>query len=121
MTYESTALFDSAVAPGVQFVIRKISFARRVELTRHIRDLAERVEFAAAGQSPKDLLDAALLASEIERTYVLWGLEAVSGLVLDGAPATPESLVSSGPEELLREALTAVRSECGLSEDERKN
>jgi hypothetical protein len=121
MNYESTAFVDSAVAPGVRFVIRKISFARRVELTRRIRDLAGQVECAGAGDSPKELLDAALLTSEIERTYVLWGLEAVSGLLLDGAPATPESLVSSGPEELVQEALAAVKAQCGLSEAERKN
>ena len=121
MNYESTAQLNSAVAPGVRFIIRKMSFGRRVELTRRIRDLAEKVEFAGAGDSPRDKLDAALLTSEIERAYVLWGLEAVSGLALDGALATPESLLSSGPEDLIREVLAAIQAECGLSDDERKN
>ena len=121
MNYESTAQLDSAVAPGVRFIIRKMSFGRRVELTRRVRDLADKVEFAAAGESPRDKLDAALLTSEIERTYVLWGLEAVSGLSLGGGQATPESLLASGPEALLREILGAIRAECGLSDDERKN
>jgi hypothetical protein len=48
-------------------------------------------------------------------------LQAVEGLELDGAPATPESLAGSGPEELFREAVAAVRAEAGLSEAERKN
>ena len=121
MNYETTARIESSAAPGVSFVVRRMSFARRTELIRRIRDLAQRIEVANAGESPRDKLDAALLSSEIERTYVLWGLEAVSGLVLDGAPATPESLLASGPEELFREALAAIKSECGLTGDERKN
>ena len=36
-------------------------------------------------------------------------------------PATAESLIESGPEELFKEALAAVKAECGLSENERKN
>ncbi len=43
------------------------------------------------------------------------------GLELDGAPATPESLAAIGPEELFREAVAAVKAECGLTETERKN
>jgi hypothetical protein len=98
-----------------------MSFARRMELTRRIRDLAERVEFLSAGESPKEKMDATLLCGEIERTYVLWGLTEVGGLELDGAPATPESLVLRGPEKLFHEVLTAVKAACGLSETERKN
>ena len=112
---------ESSAVRGVWFVVRRMSCARRMELTRRIRDLAARVEFLRAGQSPKEKLDAALLAAEIDRIYVLWGLSEVGGLVLDGVPATPESLVMRGPEELFREALAAVKAECGLSADERKN
>ena len=64
---------------------------------------------------------ASLLGAEIDRLYIRWGLEEIRGLVLDGAPATAESLIESGPEELFLEALTAVRAECGLTENERKN
>jgi len=92
-----------------------------MELTRRIRDLAERVEFLNAGESTKEKMDAALLSAEIDRIYVLWGLSEVGGLELDGTPVTPESLVLRGPEELFREALAAVKAACGLSEDERKN
>jgi hypothetical protein len=121
MTYEATTRVDSTVMPGVHFIVRKMSLGRRIELTRRIRELAERVEFLSAGESPKEKLDASLLVAEIERTYVLWGVAEVGGLELDGAPATPDSLISGGPEDLLHEALEAVKAECGLSEDERKN
>ena len=51
----------------------------------------------------------------------MWGLKEVRGLKLDGEPATPESLAATGPEELFREAVAAVKAECGLTEAERKN
>jgi len=62
-----------------------------------------------------------LLTSEIDRLYVLWGLQEIRGLELDGAQGTPESLAAIGPEDLFREALGAVKTECGLTETERKN
>jgi hypothetical protein len=61
------------------------------------------------------------LASEIDRVYLEWGLEAVEGLTVDGETATPALLIDRGPAELAAEILARIRSECGLSEDERKN
>ncbi len=121
MEYESTTVVESSVMPGVRFLVARMSFGRRIELTKQIRELAQRVEFLEAGENPREKLDAALVAAEIERTYVLWGLREVRGLELDGCPATPESLAAAGPEGLFREALAAVKAECGLSEAERKN
>lgn len=121
MTYESVRVVDSQVADGVKFEISRMSFARRVELMRKVRELARRAEFLQAGQEPGERMDAALLQAEIDRLYVSWGLRSVSGLEVDGHPATVESLLESGPEELFREALAAVRTETGLSGAERKN
>jgi hypothetical protein len=98
-----------------------MSFGRRVELMRRVRELSRRVEFLEAGQKPGEQMEAGLLRAEIDRMFVLWGLESVSGLVLDGAEATPEALIERGPEEVFREALAAVRAQTGLSEEERKN
>jgi len=92
-----------------------------MELLGRVRELSRRVEFLAAGTSAPERMDAALARAEIDRLYVCWGLSAVSGLVLDGVEATPELLVSAGPEELFREALELVRRETGLDEAERKN
>jgi len=121
MEYTSFVTIDSTVASGVSYTVAKMSFGRRVELTRHIRELASRKEFVEAGEAPNEKMEAALLASEIDRIYLLWGLREVTGLELDGRPATPESLAANGPEELFREALAAVKQQCGLSESERKN
>jgi len=121
MEYKSCEIIESTVASGVSYTVVKMSFGRRVELMRRIRELAARKEFVEAGDTPNEKMEAALLASEIDRIYVLWGLKEVEGLELDGLPATPESLATSGPEELFREALAAVKQQCGLSETERKN
>jgi len=121
MTYESVAVVESKIAAGVSYTVAKVSFERRLELMRRIRELARRLEFLEAGESHGEKMDAALLRAEIDRTYVLWGLREVSGLEVDGKAATPEALAGAGPEELFREALTAVLAQTGLSDAERKN
>jgi hypothetical protein len=121
MTYESVKVVESAVAAGVRYTVARMSFARRVELMRKVRELAGRMEFLEAGGGAGDKMDAALLQREIDRLYLTWGLREVSGLEVDGAEATPESLADAGPEDLFQEALAAVRAETGLSEAERKN
>ncbi|MEI9972408.1 MAG: hypothetical protein WDO73_10355 [Ignavibacteriota bacterium] len=121
MIYESAATVSSQVADGVAFRIAKMSFGRRADLMRQIRELARKVEFLEAGAEPGQKMDAALLRVEIDRMYVKWGVLAISGLELDGVEATPQSLAESGPEPLFREALSLVRSQAGLTADERKN
>jgi hypothetical protein len=121
MTYESMLTVDSRAVSGVTYTIARVSFERRMDLMRRIRELARRMEFLEAGQEPADKMDGALLRAEIDRTYVLWGLRGISGLELDGKPATPELLVEAGPEDLFREALAAIRAEAGLTDAERKN
>jgi hypothetical protein len=114
-------VIESRAMPGVRFTVARMSFGRRMELMRQIRELARRAEFLAAGQSPQEKMDAALVQAEIERIYVAWGVRAVSGLLVDGRDAGPEALSDAGPEELFREALAAVRAEAGLDEEQRKN
>ncbi len=120
MNYESILERESQTMPGVTFVLAKMSFGRRVELTRRLREIAQKVEFLEAGDA-REKIDAALLTCEIDRLYVLWGVKEIRGLELDGAPATPESMAAAGPEELFREAVAAVKAECGLTDAERKN
>jgi len=61
------------------------------------------------------------VGAEIDRAYLEWGLLAVAGLTIDGEQATPQTLVDKGPLALAAEILSRVKSECGLSEIERKN
>lgn len=122
MTYESTQQVDSTECPGVRFTAYRMSFGRRLELTRKVRELLGRLEFTRAGPSgPADDAEAALLAGEIDREYVRWGLVSIEGLEIDGRPASPEDLIEKGPEKLVAEVLLAIRRQAGLDEEERKN
>jgi hypothetical protein len=121
MDYESERTIESTAEPGVRFTIARMSFGRRMELIRRIRDLAGRAEHLRAGDDSNEKLEAALLATEVERLYLTWGLLKVDGLTIDGQPATPESIIARGPEGLCREMASAIRAECGLTEEEQKN
>src|SRR5438874_1683777 len=120
-SWSSREIVASQSHAGVEFVIARMTFGRRLELMRRVRDLAARLEFFEAGRDARNGMEASLLGAEIDKLYILWGLEEVRGLELDGAPATAESLIERGPEELFGEALAAVKAECGLTENERKN
>jgi hypothetical protein len=119
--YTSDTVVQSQTVRGVTFTIAKISFGRRTELMRRVRELARKAEFLMAGADAGQKMDAAILHAEIERLYVIWGVTKVTGLTVDGSAAGPELLIESGPEGLFQEALAAVRKETGLTEDERKN
>jgi len=119
--YDSALWFDAESAAGVRFSIARLTFGRRLELARRIREIGRRAEFLAAGTDAREKLEAAVVGAEIDRAYLEWGLLAVAGLTIDGEQATPQTLVDKGPLALAAEVLSRVKSECGLSEIERKN
>ncbi len=77
-------------------------------------------EFLRAGEA-SDQLAASLSELLVSKLYVEWGLSELKGLLIDGQPATVERLLDSGPEQLVDEIVTAIKTESGLTEDERKN
>jgi hypothetical protein len=119
--WESRISAPSESWPGVVLVIARITFGRRLELLKRVRDLAVRLEYFEAGREEKNRIEASLLGAQIDRLYVEWGLEEIRGLEIDGVPATPSMLAEGGPEDLFQEALAAVKAVCGLNEQERKN
>ena len=121
MEHESTRTVASRTCPGVQFVIRCMSFRRRLELLKSVREAARELEFRTAGESAEDRAHAAVQGGRIEQIYIEWGLQRVSGLRIDGEDATAESLMDRGPEALCREIAAEIRRECALSDEERKN
>lgn len=121
MNWESQVKIHSRVIPGVEFVLARMTFGRRVELMRRVRDLAVRLEYFEAGRDEKNQMEASLLAAEIDRLYLDWGLLDVCGLVIDGEPAEVRTFIENGPEDLVHEVLRLVRNSCGLDEQERKN
>src|SRR5882762_6635717 len=91
--WDSEREFASEKFSGVHFRVSRMSFGRRLELARRVRELAQRVEFLAAGESVQEKLEAAVLSNEIDRLYVEWGLASVDGFLIDGEPATPKTVV----------------------------
>ena len=119
--WQSNKTVASEVIPGVEFVIARMTFGRRLELMKRVRDLAARLEYFDAGREEKNRIEASLLGAQLDRLYIQWGLEEIRGLELDGEAATPQLLIDKGPEDLFQEILSAIKSECGLNEQERKN
>ncbi len=101
--------------------IRRMSFGRRMQFVSAVRELGQKLEFLLAGVTLLDKLEAAEVTARVHRVYLEWGLESVEGLTIDGLPADVARFIEWGPERLCGEALEAVRRECGLSEQERKN
>jgi hypothetical protein len=118
--YKSSGRFDSKTFSGVRYTIRRISLGRRIELTRQARELTIKNEFLRAGDAT-DQLEAAFSELLVRRMYLEWGLVSVEGLRIDGRPATPQSMAAHGPELLADEIIESLRSELGLTEEERKN
>ncbi len=121
MNYESSVELSSKTTEGVTFRVKRITFGRRLDLTRRVREIARRIEFADAGASFTDKVEASLLSMEVDRLYLEWALESITGLILDGVPASVGDAIERGPEDLCREMVEAIRRECGLTEEERKN
>ena len=120
-SYESSVSHQSRVVPGVRFSVVRMSFARRTELYRRIRELAARLPFLESSNDFQERVEANLLAQDIEDLYIRWGLIRIDNLKIDAEAATTETLIERGPEELAREIVEAIKAECGLTEEERKN
>ena len=121
VAYESIVSKDSKSVPGVRFVINRISFGRRMELRRRVREIGQKAEFLEAGNDVQEKIEASILAQQIDSMYLHWGIVSIEGLTIDGETATVADLIEKGPEELVREIVSAIKGQCGLSEEERKN
>jgi hypothetical protein len=121
VSYESALTIESKVMPGVKFVVNRISFGRRMELSRRVREITQKIEFLEAGSELDEKIEAGILAQQVDAMYLRWALVGVDGLEIDGEPATAERLLDRGPDDLAREIVGAIKEQCGLSEAERKN
>ncbi len=120
--WQSRKIVRSELRPDVEYDVARMSFGRRLELMKKIRDLAARIEFFEAGQAESNRMEASLLAGEmVPCVSRIEGLQGVSGLEVDGAPASVAALIENGPEDLVHEANGIIKAECGLNEAERKN
>ena len=119
--HKSSEWVDSVTTPGVTYRVRRGSLALRAEITLRVRRLLAELEYREAGNGLDDRLTVALVSAQVDLTYLEWGLAEVQGLEIDGQPATIQSLVEQGPEELSREIAKAIRDRCRLVGPERKN
>lgn len=119
-SWESTVTVDSTTMPGVRYRLFRMSLGRRNALIRSVRELAQRMDFHAAG-GLEERLESGALALDIDAAYLRWGLAGIEGLRIDGEEASAELLISRGPEALAREIAGAIKRECALGEAERKN
>jgi hypothetical protein len=118
--YSSTIWQQSQTIAHVKFSVRRPSLAQRIRLTEAVMEIARKQEFLTGG-GEADRLQAALTDLVVRKTYLEWGLSEIQGLQIDGEPATVSGLIEHGPEKLVDEIVLAIRDECGLSEEERKN
>jgi hypothetical protein len=119
--YDSVVWIESKAVLGVRFAIHRISFGRRMELSRRVRELSRKAEFLEASTALHEKIEANILALEIDAMYMHWGLVCIEGLIIDGQAADAAQLLEKGPEALAREVVSAIKGQCGLSEEERKN
>src|SRR5580704_12617069 len=119
--YESVVWLESKAVPRVRFAIHRISFGRRMELSRRVREISQKAEFLGAGTELHEKIEANILAQEIDAMYLQWGLVKIDGLIIDGEAASAVQLLEKGPEDLAREVVGAIKEQCGLTEAERKN
>src|SRR5579871_161518 len=122
MNYTSTIDVESQAIPGVQYRLRRVSFQRRVNLARTLRDHLEALSrLAILEDTAERAAQTALISAEMDAIQLRWALDSIQGLEIDGALATVDSLIEAGPESLVAETLAVVRRETGLSDEERKN
>ena len=120
-SYESVLMIRSKAMPAVTFAIKRVSFGRRMDLSRRAREISRKAEFLEAGTQLGEKIEAGILTQEIDAMYLAWGLVMIQGLTIDGEAATVENLLENGPDELTREVVDTIKAQCGLSDVERKN
>ena len=98
-----------------------MTFGRRIELMRQVRDLAARLEYFEAGRDAKNEYGGQSSGRRDRPALHSVGRGGDSRADTRRRPCHCRRLMDSGPEELFFEALTAVKAECGLDENERKN
>ena len=119
LRYESSVWFDSETRAGVRFGIARVSFGRRIELARRIRETGRRIEFLEAGGDVREKLEAAVLKAETIGCISNGGWRRLRGW-RSTASGDAELLIEKGPAELAAEILARISGECGLSETKEK-
>lgn len=121
MEHVTTLDHESRVCPGVKVTLKRVSFWRRSELMKRLAPILAKARAIASTNEAEDLSSSGILRREILHILLEWGIVEVSGLRIDGAQATKETLLRDGPEELALEIFNELQRQLSLNETERKN
>ena len=77
LKYSSAEWVESAVMPGVKYLVRRVSLALRAEITRRVKKLLAELEYREAGEGLEDRLSAALVAAQVDGSWIGAGARGV--------------------------------------------
>lgn len=124
---------DPAFA-GVAFTIHQFTEGKRLKVRLGLAKVNSRIrelmlEKMAVDSQPEDQRTASytriiaemqeIVDDEINPVWVRNLLVSITGLTIKGKPATPDTLIDSGPRALFQEIVRAIRKEAGLTQQER--
>lgn len=139
LLFRSKRIVKSEVAPGVEYVIRKMTDSRRAELTLSTSEINQRLTDAynALRKLREDKAEPAVLRKamievdtindrELVPAQIKWAVAEVRGLMLeieDGTEPVVATVdnISDWPTEVLDEVKSVVLKGNGLTEQETKN
>ncbi|MGD0581282.1 MAG: hypothetical protein ABSC08_20495 [Bryobacteraceae bacterium] len=105
----------------MRYQVLRMSLLRRHRLMQELKELAAEQRFHAAKEGVESAIATAELRGRIDERVIRAALVQIEGLRIGGEPATVESLLEDGPEDLAYEIAKAIADESFLNEEERKN
>jgi hypothetical protein len=139
--FRKSTVIKSEVCDGVEFIVRKMTENRRIELQMAVMEPNEKIRAlltkiatmkTESGNDERNVPVMArandemqtIITSQLNPVKIRWGISAIKGLeIADGdtaIPATMDNLLD-WPSDLIEEALNIVDEGCGMSEKETKN
>jgi hypothetical protein len=135
--YTSTVDVKDERFPDVVVKLRKVSAGKRDEMRlaicKHLEELSEIIQEAEEFREGADDNSASAakiqwynarissVSARVDHVRARALVKSIDGLEIDGAPATIDSLIDSGDEDLFEVVSRAVKHEMGLDRDEQKN
>jgi hypothetical protein len=143
VSFNSTETFESTARPGVKFTVRRLNKIQRTKRDAGILEdrvklselMAEMRALTDPATTPEEktrvmlsreyqVLDARMgvpMVSVIQPAYIRAGLLSIEGYEIDGKPATAESLIEHGEDDLLEEIYVHCLTLSGLDGEQEKN
>lgn len=130
MNLETSKLHESKVHPGVTFKVKQLNQLERAKRDAAVLDHQHRLsDLLSAHGKTEDEQEKRRIAMDIESIVSVYlkpsiiraGLLEVSGVTIDGQPATVDTLLAHAPDTLLEEIMEACAAGAGLTDEQQKN